>query len=98
MSTHGRRRCPTILAVALTTLTAAPTVAHHSRAMFDVTTNITYRGTVTEFRWQNPHSHLIVTVAPGAKDASTVGTWDVEASAVNLMTTRGWTRDTFKPG
>jgi hypothetical protein len=26
------------------------------------------------------------------------GTWDIEASAINLMTTRGWTPKTFKQG
>src|SRR5262245_49379142 len=69
---------------------ASPTLAHHSRAIFDVGKNTTYRGVVTEYRWQNPHSHIVITVAPGAGDPSTVGTWVVEASAIGLMTTMGW--------
>ena len=32
----------------------------HSRAMFDMGKNITYRGVVEEYRWQNPHSHIVV--------------------------------------
>ena len=79
-------------------LAATPAVAHHSRAMFEMGRNITYHGVVQEYRWENPHSHLIVTVAPGAKDAATVGTWDIEASAIGLMTSRGWTRETFQTG
>ena len=81
------------------TLAVAPAAhAHHSRAMFDVSRNITYRGIVKSYRWQDPHSHIVVAVAAGANDPSTVGTWDIEASAIKLMITRGWTRDTFKPG
>ena len=79
-------------------LAAAPTLAHHSRAMFDMGRNITYRGVVQEYRWQNPHSHIVITVGTGAADPSTVGTWTVEASAINLMTTMGWTPKTYKPG
>jgi len=79
-------------------LAAAPALAHHSRAMFDVGKNITYRGVVEEYRWQNPHSHLVVRVGAGAADRSTVGTWTVEASAIGVMTSSGWTRSTYKPG
>jgi hypothetical protein len=79
-------------------LAAAPTLAHHSRAMFDMGKNITYRGVVEEYRWQNPHSHIVVRVRPGAADRSTVGTWTVEASAINIMTFCGWTPTTYKPG
>ena len=89
----SRARRPLLtLAVAVgIALAAAPTLAHHSRAMFDMARNITYRGVVEEYRWQNPHSQVVITVAAGAPDPSTVGTWVVEASAIGLMTTMGWT-------
>jgi len=77
---------------------AAPALAHHSRAMFDIGKNITYRGVVEEYRWQNPHSHIVVRVPAGAADRSTVGTWTVEASAINIMTSGGWTPRTYTPG
>ena len=86
-----------VLAVGIA-LAEAPTLAHHSRAMFDVGRNTTYRGVVEEYRWQNPHSHIVVRVAAGAADRSTVGTWTVEASAINLMISGGWTPTTYKPG
>jgi hypothetical protein len=79
-------------------LAASPTFAHHSRAIFDIGKNTTYRGVVEEYRWQNPHSHIVVTIGSGAADPSTVGTWVVEASAIGLMTTMGWTPKTYKPG
>lgn len=79
-------------------LAATPTLAHHSRAMFDMRKNVTYRGVVEEYRWQNPHSQIVVRVGAGAADRSTVGTWTVEASAIGLMTSSGWTQTTYKPG
>jgi len=87
-----------IVAVGAMLAAAAPTLAHHSRAMFDVTRNVTYRGVVNEYRWQNPHSHIVITVGRDATDTSTVGTWDVEASSISLMLSRGWNRTTYKPG
>jgi len=79
-------------------IAARPSLAHHSRAMFDITKNITYSGVVEEYRLQNPHSQIIITVGPDAKDPSTVGTWDIEASSINIMLSEGWNRMTYKPG
>ena len=75
-----------------------PSLAHHSRAMFDMTQNITYRGVVQEYRWQNPHSHIFIIVGADAPDRSTIGNWDIEASSTSLMVSQGWKRNTFKPG
>jgi len=96
----SRARRPLLtLAVAVgIALAAAPTLAHHSRAMFDMGKNITYRGVVEEYRWQNPHSHIVVRVGAGAADRSPVGTWTVEASAISVMTSSGWTPRTYRPG
>jgi len=75
-----------------------PTLAHHSRAMFDMTKNVTYRGVVKEYRWQNPHSRIVIMVGSDATDSFTVGTWDIEASSISIMVGRGWNRMTYKPG
>src|SRR5687768_15420513 len=94
-----RRRLSLAITVAAVTLVAAsPTPAHHSRAMFDMRKNITYRGIVKDYQWQNPHSHIVITVGAGAPDPSAVGTWTVEASAIDVMTRMGWTATTYKPG
>jgi hypothetical protein len=66
--------------------------------MFDMGKNTTYRGVVKEYRWQNPHSQIVITIESGAADPSTVGTWIVEASAVGLMTSMGWSVKSYKPG
>lgn len=76
---------------------AVPAFAHHSFAMFDLNKEIVYKGTVVEWRWENPHSHIIVKVAPDT-DPATMGTWDIEGQSVNIMTRQGWNRATFNAG
>jgi hypothetical protein len=66
--------------------------------MFDMTRNVTYRGVVKEYTWQNPHSHIVIIVGTDAPDASTIGTWKIEASSISLMVSQGWKRTTFAPG
>jgi uncharacterized protein DUF6152 len=85
------------LAVGLMLAAPGPTLAHHSRAMFDMTQNVTYRGVVKEFRWQNPHSHIII-VGTDAAYALPVETWDIEASSTSVMVGQGWNQKTFKAG
>ena|SRR5579863_9375256 len=75
-----------------------PTYAHHSFAMFEMQKEVVYSGTVMEFNWENPHSHIIVKIAPGAKDPSTVGNWDIEGAGVSIMSRQGWTKNMYKPG
>jgi hypothetical protein len=87
-----------IVTIGILFVGARPSVAHHSRAMFDIAKNVTFQGVVKEYRWQNPHSHIVIAVGADAKDPSTIGTWDIEASSVNLMVGMGWTPTTYKPG
>jgi hypothetical protein len=83
--------------VALTALLAAPSplVAHHGAATFDIATELTLKGTVTEWLWFNPHCFLKFDV----KDESgKVTNWAVESGNPTDMTKRGWGRASFKPG
>jgi len=90
---------PMFLAALAGALVSAPLLAHHSFAMFDMTRNVTYNGVVVEYNWENPHTHIIVKVAPGpGVEPGTVGVWDVEGGAVNIMSRQGWNRATYKPG
>ena len=42
--------------VAMVALVALPVAAHHSTAAFDNTRVVRIEGTVTQFRWINPHA------------------------------------------
>ena len=86
--------------LALIIAAAAPTLAHHSFALFDMDKNLSMLGSVVEYRWSNPHVHVVLKVDPGADVSSElVGTWDLEAAgSTNIMTRQGWTRVTLKTG
>lgn len=77
---------------------ATPALAHHSFGMFDREKVFVWEGTVKKFEWMNPHSHIIIVVPPGAKDPRTVGTWDIEGAAPNIMARQGWNKMTYKEG
>ena len=77
-----------------------PILAHHSFALFDMDKNLAMPGSVVEYRWSNPHVHVVLKVDPGANvPAEMAGTWDLEAAgSTNIMTRQGWTRVTLKAG
>jgi hypothetical protein len=43
-------------------VSAIPSMAHHSFAMFDAEKTVVLDGTVKEFQWTNPHSWILMTV------------------------------------
>jgi hypothetical protein len=43
-------------------VSATPVAAHHSRAAFDVTTEVILHGTVAEVVWKNPHVYLTLEI------------------------------------
>ena len=87
------------LAVVGFALASVSLAAHHSFAMFEMDKDVTYRGVISEWKWQNPHVHFIVDIKPGAGvGANQVGRWDVEGGSVNIMARQGWTRASYKAG
>ncbi len=85
-----------LYAAASTFLLAGTALAHHSFAMFDFNNTMTFRATVKEFRWTNPHVALIVEGAPKSGGAPEV--WSMELTSPGNLTRMGWTRHSFKPG
>ena len=84
------RNAPGPVAVALAVLAITPAVAHHSVAIFDGGRIEVIRGTITGFRWINPHASLEVDAAGGR--------WLVEMSAPGALMAEGWQRDTLATG
>lgn len=84
----------TVLGIALL-CGATPTLAHHGAATFDTTTEITFKGTVAEWTWANPHCILRVDVK--SEDGS-VKRWVVASSNIADLSKRGWTRRLFTAG
>jgi hypothetical protein len=77
-------------------MAAVPLTAHHGTAAYDTSQTVTVSGTVTEFRFVNPH----VLVFWEVKDeAGGIQRWSGERSGPNSMARNaGWTRNTLKPG
>jgi hypothetical protein len=73
---------------------AAPAAAHHSYAMFDMTKTIALDATITQFKWQNPHSFIEADIkTPDGSEH-----WAIEMTAPNNLVQEGWKRTTVKPG
>jgi hypothetical protein len=79
----------------LLVLSATAVFAHHSFAVFfDDTRTLEITGTVSEFRFTNPHGLITLSV----KSPQGVDVWRVETNAPTLLRRRGWTADSLKPG
>ena len=76
-------------------MASAPLVAHHSFAMFDMDKDVEYSGTVTEWKWQNPHVLIFIDVPD---ETGKVVTWGFENSNVHTLATQGYNRNTLKFG
>jgi hypothetical protein len=77
-------------------LSAGPTFAHHSQAVYDEDRLVTIKGTVTKFEWINPHILVRLEVKD---DKGNAEEW-VAFSGSPAMQSReaGWTSEQFRPG
>ena len=85
------------LAAGLTlAMCAAPLWAHHAiTAVFDLSKQRDFKGTVTQIEWLNPHAHFFLDVRePNGKTVR----WEFELGSPNALMQHGWTRYTLKKG
>src|SRR5262249_54633095 len=85
-----------LAAMALAVALEMPAHAHHSFAMFDFNNTVTFKATVKEFRWTNPHVVLLVEGSPQPGTPPEV--WSMELTSPGNLTRVGWTRRSFNPG
>lgn len=69
--------------------------AHHGTAAYDTKTIVTVKGTMTEFRYINPHVQLFFEVK---NDKGETEKWQAELTAPNKLSRAGWDKNTLKPG
>jgi Family of unknown function (DUF6152) len=74
---------------------ALPLSAHHGTAEYDNTKTISLQGTVTALQYLNPHALILFTVKD---DKGQTAEWTAELQSPNLLSRRGWSRSTLKPG
>ena len=93
MSVILRRPIFSLMAVAL--MAAFPAAAHHSTAAYNNSSVVRIDGTITQFRWINPHASIkLEGVAEGGPD----GLWTVEMTAPTVLVNQGWKRTSVQPG
>jgi len=84
-----------VLSCSLAAGLAARALAHHSAAAYNTRENITITGTVTEYRFRNPHVFMTVQVKNADGSTSSV---EVEAGAASVLGPLGFTRDAVAVG
>jgi Family of unknown function (DUF6152) len=89
----------TFKAIALAGVTvgvsAIPSFAHHSFAMFDAEKKMTLDGTVKEFQWTSPHSWILLTVSNARGQPEQ---WAIEMGGLSGLAQQGWVPKTLTPG
>jgi hypothetical protein len=83
-----------ILTAAALAVCASAAQAHHSFAMFDMSKSVSFKGTVKELQWTNPHVWIELTVQE--KDGPV--TYSFEGAAIAVLKRVGWTKDSIKAG
>ena len=69
--------------------------AHHGAAGYESNKVTTLKGTVTEFRFQNPHAQIFLDVKDSTGKAQN---WILEAVGIATLSRSGWTKSIMKPG
>jgi hypothetical protein len=88
-------RITRVLLMVSSFLISLPLFAHHGASEYDMTKIVTLNGTVKELQFVNPHSLLTFTVKD---DSGKAMEWEGELPSPNLLSRRGWSRSTLKPG
>ncbi len=84
-----------VLVVALSLVTG-PLLAHHGRGgTYDVTQQVTLKGTVTQVSWRNPHIAIFMDVED---DNGNVVEWVIEHSNISTLVRQGYGRTTLTAG
>jgi hypothetical protein len=85
-----------VLALVANLLIAQGTLfAHHGNAAYDDKAPLTFKGTVTDFLWGNPHVQIYLDVK---NDQREIVHWGCETVSPSKLFRSGWTRDSLKPG
>jgi len=73
----------------------SPVLAHHSDAGVDMSSIVTFQGTVTEFNWQNPHIYFTLETTDSNGERIE---WEIQMGSTVTSTRRGWGPDSLLPG
>ena len=91
-----KKKQSSIFTVALVVLSPPSlSFAHHAFAPhFDTNIEINLIGTITEYRFVNPHSYIYFDIEEGGEPVN----WRCELGPAGRLTRMGWSEDFFVPG
>src|SRR5262245_11968748 len=84
-----------VLTCSMLVTLAVPTLAHHSAAAYNIQQEVKITGTVTEYRFRNPHVYMTVQVKNADGSTSSI---EVEAGAASVLGPLGFTKDSVVVG
>ena len=84
-----------VLVCSILAALAAPALAHHSAAAYDTQKEVTVTGTVSQYRFGNPHVYMTLQVKKA--DGST-GAVEVEAGAASVLNGLGFKKESVAAG
>src|SRR5262245_50412212 len=84
-----------LLACSMSIGFAGPALAHHSAAAFDTQQEIKVSGTVTEYKFRNPHVYMSLQVKKADGSTSLI---EVEAGAASVLNGLGFNKDSVAVG
>ena len=84
-----------MMGVVTVLIASGPTFAHHGTAAYDTSRVVTVKGTMTDFRFINPHVQLFFDVK---NDRGEIENWQAELTAPNKLSRAGWDKHTLKIG
>ncbi len=76
-------------------LAATSALAHHSNSAFDGDKVMVLKGTVTEWKWTNPHVWIFLSVDDG--NGRKVQ-WEIEGRTPGQLIRAGWSKTILKTG
>lgn len=92
----GARKISFLALIVAVLAVGGPLSAHHGTATsYDISKSVTVKGTVTDYRWANPHVQLYFDVKD---DQGNVVHWGGEMLSPAVLGRRGFNRNTLKPG
>ena len=74
---------------------SGPALAHHGVQGYDHSKKVTFKGTVSEFAWANPHAQIYLDVKD---DSGQVIHWGLELNSPGNLVRLGWGHSSLKPG
>ncbi len=76
-------------------IVSATVFAHHGTAAFDTSKETTFKATVTEVQFTNPHVILLFDVK---NEKGEIEPWQGELTAPTKLSRAGWSKSTLKAG